>query len=168
LNAQGKRAEAKEVQLEALARMQEIMGADAYHLTFVLRALAETYDASGEPEQSVLVLRRALDLSAKKYPPTHGVVLQYRVGLAAALLEAGDTDAALAEAEAVLAASAREAELTQYAARAALTKGRILNRRGDRDAAIALARQGLADLDRGNIDHAPTRRGLVALSTGQP
>lgn len=168
LNAQGKRAEAKRVQLEALARMQEIMGAEAYHLTFVLRALSETYLASGEPAESVRVLQRSLQLASKKYPPTHGIVVQYRVALAESLREAGDTDAALAEAETVLAVSAGQPEFTQHAARAALVKARILNQRGDRDAALALARQGLADLDRGRIDHAPTRNGLVALSTGHP
>jgi len=167
LNAQGRHAEAKKVQVEALARMETIMGKDAYQLTFVLRALSETYTASGEPAEAARVLRRALDLASHKYPPAHAIVVQYRIALATALRDAGDGDAALAEADALLAERDGHPELTQYFARAAAVKSRVLKQRGEHEAAVALARQGLSDLDRGGVDHAPTRRDLVALSAGR-
>jgi serine/threonine-protein kinase len=164
LNAQGRRAEAQKAQVEALARMEAIMGADAYQLTFVLRALAETYSSLGEHAKAALALRRAFELASRRYPPTQAVVVQYRAGLASALGDAGDADAALAESEAILAARDARLELLQYYARAALVKARVLRQRGRGGEAVLLAKQGLADLDRAGIAGNATRRDLAALA----
>lgn len=104
LLALGRIDEAKKVQLEALARLEAIMGPDAYHLTFVLRNLSKTYVAAGEPAQAVVALRRAAALAARKYPPNHNVVLQFQAMLGDALLKAGDKAGAIAAVAPVLAA----------------------------------------------------------------
>ncbi|HJU38846.1 MAG TPA: tetratricopeptide repeat protein, partial [Tahibacter sp.] len=104
LRALGRVDEALRVQTEALERMERIMGPDAYHLTFVLRNLAETHAAAGDRARAAEALRRTLTLAAKKYPPTHHVVLQYRAMLGDALLKAGDKAGALDAIAPVLAA----------------------------------------------------------------
>ncbi len=164
----GRSREALAAQREALARIEAIMGPQAYQLTFVLRALSATHDALGEPAQSVEVLRRAVQLASARYAPTHGIVMQYRASLASALRRSGDAAAALAEAEAILGQREGHPELGVHLARAALVKGRVLDSRGERSAARALARQGLADLDAGPVDNADTRRDLVELAGQRP
>ena len=160
----GRGREALAAQREALARIEAIMGPQAYQLTFVLRALSTTHESLGEPARSVEVLRRAVQLAAARYPPTHGIVVQYRTSLAAALRRSGDDAAALAEAQAIIDLREGHPELGVHLARAALIKARVLESRGERDAVRALARQGLADLDAGAADNADTRRDLVELA----
>ncbi len=164
LDGLGRHDDALAAQREALARMEAIMGADAYHLTFVLRALSDTWESLGRPAKAAVALKRAARLAETRYGPFHPLVLQYRTSLASALRRAGDTVGALAEADAILAQREGHPELGEHLARAALVKGRILAARGERDAARALARQGLADLDAGPIDNADTRRDLLDLA----
>lgn len=114
LRALGRIDEAKRAQTEALARMEAIMGPDAYHLTFVLRSLADTYTAAGEPAQAVAALRRAVTLASKKYPPTHRVVLQYHAMLGDALLKAGDKAGALEAVAPILAARDAPGAAAEY------------------------------------------------------
>ena len=103
LLAQGHVAQAETVQREALAQMQRIMGADAYQLTFVLRALSDTCMSAGRPGEAAALRGRARELAARRYAPGHSIVLQFRLGQAEALLAAGDPGAALAELQAILA-----------------------------------------------------------------
>jgi tetratricopeptide (TPR) repeat protein len=163
LTAQGRFADARRMQLEALSQMERIMGKDAYQLTFVLRALAMTFEESGDPASAVPLYRRALGLAEAKYPKASTVVVQYRAGLASALRNSGDVDAAIAEADAVLADREGHPELGQELARASLVKANALWGLGQRDAAIALAQEGLADLDRGGVNNVQTRNELMAL-----
>lgn len=163
LSAKGHFVEAKRMQREALLQMERIMGMEAYQLTFVLRALAVTCEESGDPASAVPLYRRALELAERKYPKASTVVAQYRAALASALRLSGEFDAAIAEADAVLADREGHPELGPDFARAALVKANVLRSRGQRQAAIALAREGLSDLDRGGIDNARTRNELTAL-----
>ncbi|MCQ4165945.1 serine/threonine-protein kinase [Tahibacter harae] len=103
LLAQGHMAQAEAAQREALAQMQRIMGADAYQLTFVLRALGDTCMAAGRPAEAAALRGRARELAARRYAAGHIIVLQFRLGQAEALLAAGDAAAALAQLQAILA-----------------------------------------------------------------
>ncbi|MBN8482344.1 MAG: tetratricopeptide repeat protein, partial [Xanthomonadales bacterium] len=164
LNGLGRHAEALAAQREALARMQSIMGGQAYQLTFVLRALAETCEAIGRVDESARLFARAAELAGARYGPFHTVTLQYRTSLASALRHSGDAAGALAEADAILARRDGHAELGVHLARAALIKARVLDGRGEHLAARALARQGLGDLDAAPVDNADTRRDLLELA----
>lgn len=163
LSAQGRHREAEQAQLEALAGSEALLGRDAYRNTFILRHLAETYQAGGKWSQAVEALKRAIDIASKTYPSTHAVVMQFRVSLAEALSGAGRTAEALAASDAALAERDQHPELGPHLARAALVKAQALHGRGQREAAIALARQGLMDLDRAGIDNPTTREALTAL-----
>jgi serine/threonine protein kinase/tetratricopeptide (TPR) repeat protein len=165
LNALGQHVQALEVQLQALQRSESVFGVNAYRNTYILRHLAETYEASGEAKKAVQAIRRALDIASLTYASTHPVVMQYHPTLAEALHRAGEEEAALAEAGIVLTQCAGHPELNLHCARAALAKAKVLAARGLRAEAVALARQGIEYLDRGEIGSAATRRALLALAS---
>lgn len=99
-------AQAERVQLEALQRMEQILGPSAYQLTFVLRALADTYRTAGRPAKAVPILQRTVQLTQAKYDSRHPMVLQYRLNLAYAQIDAGMREQALAELDGMLAGPA--------------------------------------------------------------
>ena len=73
LAAQGNLVQAEQVHREALARLQTIMGKDAYQSTLLLDALAETLLLAKKPQAAATVIRQALALTASQYPPEHPV-----------------------------------------------------------------------------------------------
>ena len=73
LAAQGKLAQAEQVQRDALARLSAIMGEGAYQNALVLDALAETLMLAHRPREAAAALQQALALTAGKYPATHPI-----------------------------------------------------------------------------------------------
>lgn len=73
LAAQGRLTQAEQVQRKALARLQTIMGKDAYQASLILDALAGTLMQAQKPTEAAEVMRQSLALTAKKYPSEHPV-----------------------------------------------------------------------------------------------
>ncbi|HEX6612990.1 MAG TPA: serine/threonine-protein kinase [Rhodanobacteraceae bacterium] len=98
LRALGRLEQAEQVQREALAHLQRIIGPDGYQNVLLMDELVETLSARGKHEEAVELARRSLALTGKTYPPTHPLVADRTMRLAKAL---GASDLAAWRKEAV-------------------------------------------------------------------
>lgn len=89
LRVLGRLDDAERVQREALARLQRILGKDAYQNVLLIDALTETLTARGQHAEAIVLARRSLALTRESYPPTHMLVADRSVRLATALGAAG-------------------------------------------------------------------------------
>lgn len=81
----GKLGEAERVQRDALARLQKILGPDAYQNTLLLDQLVETLAQRGAHSEAVALARRSLALTRKTYSAGHFLLADRSVRLAVAL-----------------------------------------------------------------------------------
>lgn len=93
LRRSGRLEQAEQVQRDALSRLQQIMGADAYQNVLLLDALVETLDARGKHAEAISLARRSLTLTGKTYPPIHALVADRNQRLASALAHAPGAEA---------------------------------------------------------------------------
>jgi len=89
----GRLDQAETVQRDALARLQRIMGPDAYQNVLLLDALVETLDQRGKHAEAIALGRRSLALSGKTYPPSHPLQAERTYRLAKALAHAPGVEA---------------------------------------------------------------------------
>lgn len=89
----GKLEQAEQVQRDALAKLQKIMGPDAYQNVLLLDALVETLIDRGAHDEAIALARRSLKLTGKTYPPTHQMVAERNQRLASALSRAPGAEA---------------------------------------------------------------------------
>ncbi|HEY0661600.1 MAG TPA: serine/threonine-protein kinase [Lysobacter sp.] len=76
LARQGKFAEAERIQRDALARLADILGPDAYQNALLLDALGETLLAANKLDEAGEVAARALQITRVTYPKGHPVVVE--------------------------------------------------------------------------------------------
>ncbi len=138
LAAQGKLGEAETIQRQALKRLGEVMGPDAFQNGLLQGALADTLEMKKDGRAEAESLRRrALQLTEKKYPRTHMQWANDALDLAHNLASSG-TPAAQAEGlelsgEAL--AVERGNNQTELLAEALLEHAGFLARAGQRDPA---------------------------------
>ena len=138
LAAQGKLGEAETIQRQALKRLGEVMGPDAFQNGLLQGALADTLEMKkGGRAEAESLRRRTLQLTEKKYPKTHLQWANDALDLAHNLASAG-TPAAQAEGlelsgEAL--AVERANNQTELLAEALLEHAGFLARAGQRDSA---------------------------------
>jgi serine/threonine-protein kinase len=84
----GRLEQAETVQRDALTRLQQIMGPDAYQNVLLLDALVETLDERGKHDEAIALGRRSLALTGKTYPPIHPLQADRTYRLAKALAHA--------------------------------------------------------------------------------
>ncbi|HEX7129591.1 MAG TPA: tetratricopeptide repeat protein, partial [Rhodanobacteraceae bacterium] len=89
LRALGRLEQAEQVQREALARLQQIIGPEGYQNTLLTDELVETLTARGKHEEAVQLARRSLAITAKTYPPSHPLMADRTMRLARALGASG-------------------------------------------------------------------------------
>lgn len=93
LRRSGRLQQAETVQRDALARLQQIMGPDAYQNVLLLDALVETLDERGKHDEAIALGRRSLALTGKTYPPIHPLQAERTYRLAKALAHAPGSEA---------------------------------------------------------------------------
>lgn len=93
LRRQGHLKKAEQVQRDALVRLGQIMGPDAYQNVLLLDALVETLVDAGYSDEAIVLARRSLELTSKTYPPTHALVAERNRRLAEALGRARGAEA---------------------------------------------------------------------------
>jgi eukaryotic-like serine/threonine-protein kinase len=85
--AQGRLKEAEAIQRQALAKLSQIMGPDAYQNCLIADALADTLEKnSGNLDEVIRLRRRSLALTEKRYPRTSGLWAERASSLARALI----------------------------------------------------------------------------------
>jgi serine/threonine-protein kinase len=98
LAAQGKLKEAEAIQRQALAKLSQIMGPDAYQNCLIADALADTLEKiGGNLDEVIRLRRRSLALTEKGYPRTSGLWAERASSLARALITV-DTESSRVEA----------------------------------------------------------------------
>lgn len=89
----GRLDQAETVQRDALTRLQQIMGPDAYQNVLLLDALVETLDERGKHGEAIALGRRSLALTGRTYPPIHPLQAERTYRLAKALAHAPGSEA---------------------------------------------------------------------------
>jgi serine/threonine-protein kinase len=155
LAMQGKLAQAEAIQREALEKVTNLMGKDAYQNSLVIDALAGTLEKKPQArdkdgnKEIVELRRRALSITEMKYPKTSSLWAQRATDLASALIDA-NAPASRTEALDLL-----QQAITDLRAKpdsngglgqALILRGKIEALGGTHDTAIADLREGLASL----------------------
>ncbi|MEP7300890.1 MAG: serine/threonine-protein kinase [Caldimonas sp.] len=167
LAASQRAGEAEAVQRQALRRVAELLGKEAYQNSLIEEDLAETLQARQGRNDEVLTLRRhALALTAARFPPSHPIWAERALLLAEALTREGGA-AAGGEASTLLDAvveSERARPAPASLGHALSLRGRLRQGHGDPGAAKADLQQALALLRQGTPpDAAAIRLTLDAL-----
>ena len=138
LAAQGKLGEAETIQRQALKRLGEVMGPDAFQNGLLQGALADTLEMKkGGRAEAESLRRHALQLTEKKYPKTHmqwaNDALDLAHNLASSGTSAAQTEGLELSGEAL--AVERGNNQTELLAEALLEHAGFLARTGQRDPA---------------------------------
>ena len=146
----GRLAEAEKIQREALERISRIMGPEAYQISLVTDALAETLLRRAKHVEVVALRRRSLALTEKKYSIQHRLTAARQVNLAAALLAVNRSASALEAAplldqaiQTLQGLSTKDPKLGS----ALLARGKLWLDQGNKPAARAALQQALQVLE---------------------